>query len=188
MSSFKITITLESSLSSQELADFFSALAKSEQGDVQPLMRILHPVESPPAVALAPAPQPEPEPAPAPAPEPQPVLATVAATAAAPAPAKNIFWERCNILLVDDPTMEGIIKQIESGELSSPSSSISWNGPKHSPRSQHNRRIFDALRASPTRTLSFMSLGAQAGIPDKDKLKGYLREMEKQGFITATRA
>ncbi len=48
MSSFKVTITLQSDLSSQELADFFSALAKSEQGDVQPLMRILHPVEPPP--------------------------------------------------------------------------------------------------------------------------------------------
>ncbi len=52
MSSFKVTITLQSDLSSQELADFFSALAKSEQGDVQPLMRILHPVEPPPPPSI----------------------------------------------------------------------------------------------------------------------------------------
>ena len=48
MSSFEVTITLKSSLSSQELAEFFSALAKSEEGDVQSLVRIVHPVEPPP--------------------------------------------------------------------------------------------------------------------------------------------
>jgi hypothetical protein len=48
MSSFKVSITLESQLSSQELADFFAALAQSERGNAQPLMRILHPVEPPP--------------------------------------------------------------------------------------------------------------------------------------------
>jgi hypothetical protein len=171
-SSFKVTITLESSLSSQELADFFSALAKSEQGDVQPLIRILHPVEPPP-----PPPVPEPEPVPAPAPAP------VAPTP----PGKNTQWERCNIILTDEESMDRITREIESGELASPSTSFTWNGVKHSPRSQHNRRIFDALRASPNRTMSFTSLGAQAGIPDKDKLKSYLREMEKQGFISAMR-
>lgn len=53
MSSFKVTITLQSDLSSQELAEFFGALAKSEEGDVQPLMRILHPIEPPPLAAAA---------------------------------------------------------------------------------------------------------------------------------------
>jgi hypothetical protein len=48
-SSFKITITLESSLTSQELAEFFSALAQSEQGNMQPLFRVLHPVAPPPS-------------------------------------------------------------------------------------------------------------------------------------------
>lgn len=172
-SSFKVTITLESSLSSQELAEFFGALAKSEQGDVQPLLRILHPVEPPPLPPVAPS-----EPAPAPVP------ATVSVS---PPPAKNTQWERCNIILADDESMDRITREIESGELVSPSTSFTWNGVKHSPRSFHNRRIFDALRSSPNRTMSFASLGAQAGIPDKDKLKSYLREMEKQGFISAMR-
>ena len=52
MSSFKISITLESHLSSQELADFFAALAKSEQGNIEPLVRVLHPVEAPPPPSL----------------------------------------------------------------------------------------------------------------------------------------
>jgi hypothetical protein len=78
MSSFKVNISLESSFTSQELADFFAALAKSERGDSQPLLRILHPVVAPPppeeipsSIAsvetdveetVAPAPQPTPEP------------------------------------------------------------------------------------------------------------------------------
>ncbi len=52
MSSFKVSITLESQLSSQELADFFAALAQSERGNREPLVRILHPVEAPPPPSL----------------------------------------------------------------------------------------------------------------------------------------
>ncbi len=48
MSSFKVNISLEASFTSQELADFFSALAQSEKGNVQPLVRILHPIAEPP--------------------------------------------------------------------------------------------------------------------------------------------
>ena len=48
MSTFKVNISLEASFTSQELADFFAALAKSEQGDIQPLVRVLHPVAGPP--------------------------------------------------------------------------------------------------------------------------------------------
>ncbi len=48
MSTFKVNINLQAEFSSQELADFFTALAQSERGDMQPLMRILHPVEAPP--------------------------------------------------------------------------------------------------------------------------------------------
>lgn len=55
MSTFKVSITLESQLSSQELADFFAALAQSETGNSEPLrrlaaadFRVLHPVEPPP--------------------------------------------------------------------------------------------------------------------------------------------
>jgi hypothetical protein len=44
------------------------------------------------------------------------------------------------------------------------------------------------LRGAPNRTLSFTSLGAQAGIPNKEHLQWYLREMQKQGFITAVKA
>ena len=177
MSSFEITITLKSSLSSQELADFFSALAKSEEGDVQPLVRILHPVEPPPP--------------------PAPVLSTLEPSAspatrpseATPPPAnvKNTQWERCNITLANEETVEETIQAITTGEFVSPLPSISWQGIKHSPRSQHNQRIVSSLRTATNRTLSFPSLGAQAGIPDKEKLKSYLREMEKQGLITATR-
>ena len=179
MSTFKITITLESSLSSQELADFFSALAKSEQGDVQPLLKVLHPVAPPPPPPAPVAPEPEPAPAPVPEPPVQPPPEP---------PAKNIQWQRSNFTLVDDATVERITKLIENGEFLSPSPSISWFGHKHNPHAQHNRRIFDALKTAPNRTMSFTSLGAQTGIPDKDKLKSYLREMEKQGFITAQKA
>jgi hypothetical protein len=48
MSSFKVNISLEASFTSQELADFFTALAASERGDTAPLVRILHPIEPPP--------------------------------------------------------------------------------------------------------------------------------------------
>ncbi len=48
MSSFKVNISLEANFSSQELADFFAALASSERGNVEPLVRILHPVQPPP--------------------------------------------------------------------------------------------------------------------------------------------
>lgn len=179
MSSFEITITLKSSLSSQELADFFSALAKSEQGDVQPLVRILHPVEPPPPPAPLQAPiqpataTPTPEPAPTPAPP--------------TANAKNTQWERCNITLANEEVVEETIQAITTGEFVSPLPSVSWQGIKHSPRSHHNQRILASLRTATNRTLSFPSLGAQAGIPEKEKLKSYLREMEKQGLITATR-
>jgi hypothetical protein len=174
MSSFEVTITLKSSLSSQELADFFVALAKSEQGDVQPLVRILHPVEPPPPPTPLEPTQPVKQPETPPTTEP------------VPSP-KNTQWERCDIKLVDETTMEAIVQSINTGEFISPAPSISWQGIKHSPRSQHNQRIFTTLRATPNRTLSFTSLGAQAGLPEKEKLKSYLREMEKQGLITATR-
>jgi len=187
MSSFEVTITLKSSLSSQELADFFSALAKSEQGDVQPLVRILHPVEPPPP--------------PAPHQQPTPPLSTTSAptgpaTATTPVPTpvptqapnpKNTQWERCNITLTDETTVEAIIQSINTGEFISPSPSISWRGIKHSPRSQHNQRIVTALRSVPNRTLSFATLSEQTNIRDGKTLKSYLREMEKQGLITATR-
>jgi hypothetical protein len=54
MSSFKFTITLESEFNTQELADFFAALAQNERGNVQPLMRILHPREPPPTPPASP--------------------------------------------------------------------------------------------------------------------------------------
>lgn len=52
MASFKVTITLQSDLSSRELAEFFTALAKSEEGDVAPLMKVLQeaPVAAKPVV------------------------------------------------------------------------------------------------------------------------------------------
>jgi hypothetical protein len=180
MSSFKVTITLESSFTTQELADFFVALAKSEKGDVQPLFKILHPVDPPPAPTPPVSPEPErtamavstPQ-SPVLAPEPQP---------------KNIQWQRSNFTLVEDATLERIIEQIQSGEFLSPSPNVSWFGHKHSPHAQHNRRIFDTLKSAPNRTMSFTSLGAQAGIPDKEKLKSYLREMDKQGLIMIQKA
>jgi len=186
MSSFEVTITLKSSLSSQELAEFFSALAKSEEGDVQPLVRILHPVEPPPPPSTLHTIPTETTPATRPTePAIDPAPATVSATASANA--KNTQWERCSITLVDDTTVDAIVQSINTGEFLSISPSISWQGIKHSPRSQHNQRILTTLRGSPNRTLSFPSLGAQAGLPEKEKLKSYLREMEKQGLITATR-
>jgi tRNA uridine 5-carbamoylmethylation protein Kti12 len=101
---------------------------------------------------------------------------------------KNIQWQRSNFTLVDDTTLERIIEQIQSGEFLSPSPNVSWFGHKHSPHAQHNRRIFDTLKSATNRTMSFTSLGAQAGIPDKEKLKSYLREMDKQGLITIQKA
>jgi hypothetical protein len=179
MSSFKVTISLESNFTSQELAEFFSALASSERGNVEPLVRILHPVEPPPPPPPAVI-QPEPEPeqiAPPVEPVPEPPTQNV----------RNTQWERCNITLVNDATITAVIEAINSGAFISPSSSVSWRGSKHHPNAHHNQRILDALRNAHNRTLSFTSIGAQAGIPDKEKLKSYLREMEKQSLITATR-
>jgi hypothetical protein len=82
MSSFKFTITLESDFTTQELADFFAALAQSERGNAQPLFRILHPVATPPAATSEPVVAPT-EPAEVPA-EPTP-LATVAQPVPEPA-------------------------------------------------------------------------------------------------------
>lgn len=182
MSSFEVTITLKSSLSSQELADFFSALAKSEQGDVQPLVRILHPVEPPPPPSTLHTIPTETTPATRPTePAIDPAPATVSANP------KNTQWERCNITLTDETTVDAIVQSINTGEFISPSPSISWRGIKHSPRSQHNQRIVTALRSVPNRTLSFATLSEQTNIRDGKTLKSYLREMEKQGLITATR-
>lgn len=73
MSTFKFTITLESEYNTQELADFFAALAQSEQGRPQALFRILHPVAAPPPPPPAPSPEPPVEPiAPPPAPTAEP--------------------------------------------------------------------------------------------------------------------
>jgi hypothetical protein len=100
MSTFKVNINLQAEFSSQELADFFTALAQSERGDIQPLMRILHPVEPPPppplpvAVPEEEAPTEEP-----PAPLPAPVLEVPVATA--------------------EPTMtEALKKQLMASDLS----------------------------------------------------------------------
>lgn len=61
MSTFQVNISLQASFTSQELADFFVALAQTERGNVQPLVRILHPVEPPPPPS-APVPVPVPVP------------------------------------------------------------------------------------------------------------------------------
>jgi hypothetical protein len=184
MSSFKVNINLQAEFTSQELADFFTALAQSERGDSQPLMRILHPVEAPPPPAPVAVVEPQPQEQPVP---PAPVPVAIAEAEPAPVPNRNTQWERSNITLDEDAIVEARTQAIVTGEFLSPASSISWLGIKHNPRSQHNQRIFTALRGASNRTLSFTSLGAQAGIPDKEKLKSYLREMEKQGFITAAR-
>ena len=168
MSSFKVTITLQSDLSSQELAEFFGALAKSEQGDVQPLMRILHPIDPPPV--LTPVVIEEQAPAPAPA----------------PAPVRLKGWKSKTITLVDDATVEARIQAIVTGEFLSPTSTTSWFGIKHNPRSQHNQRILAVLKAATNRTMSFNSLRAQTGV-EEGKLGECMREMEKQGLITAAR-
>lgn len=177
MSSFKVNISLEASFTSQELADFFTALAKSEQGDSAPLVRILHPVAQPPpstpVVEEIVVPEPEPESVPVP-------VATVTNT-------KMTRWEQSNITLLEDALVDFITQGIVAGEFMSPISSVSWLGIKHNPRSQHNQRIHNSLRTAQNRTLSFTSLGAQAGIPDKEKLQCYLREMEKQGYVRVSR-
>jgi len=181
MSSFKVNINLQAEFTSQELADFFTALAQSERGDMQPLMRILHPVEPPPPPAPVTVVEPQPEPpVPATVAEPQPVPE-------APVPNRNTQWQRTSITLADDATVESRTQAIVTGEFMSPASSISWLGIKHNPRSLHNQRILAVLRAAPNRTMSFTSVGAQAGIPEREKLTGYLREMEKQGLITTAR-
>lgn len=97
MSTFKVNINLQAEFSSQELADFFTALAKSEQGDAEPLMRILHPVEPPPPPTLPPAPVPEEE-----APVDEPPVAPVEVPVA-----------------TAEPTMtEALKKQLMSSDLS----------------------------------------------------------------------
>lgn len=200
MSSFKFTITLESDFSTQELADFFAALAQSERGNAQPLFRILHPVSPPPTppttvsvpvdATLPPtavAPTPTPAPTATPTPVAAPTLATAPPAPASVAQSRNIQWERSNITLVAEDQVDALYRQILNCEIVSPSPSIHWNGPKHSPRAQHNQRIINALRNAANRTLSYQMIAAQAGIPEADKLKSYLRELEKQGFLTVAR-
>jgi hypothetical protein len=180
MSSFKFTITLESDFNTEQLADFFTALAQSERGNRQPLFRILHP-ETPPST-------------------PAPTMSvsedtTTAPVTAPPAPSpppnvppnRNIQWQHSNITLVAEDQVDTLHQQILNCEIVSPSPSIHWNGPKHSPRAQHNQRIINALRNAGNRTLSYQMIASQAGIPEADKLKSYLRELEKQGFLTVAR-
>jgi hypothetical protein len=174
MSSFKVTITLQSDLSSQELAEFFGALAKSEQGDVQPLMRILHPIDPPPVLT------------PVVIEEQVPVPVPVVIEEQAPAPVRLKGWKGKTITLVDDATVEARIQAIVTGEFLSPTSTTSWFGIKHNPRSQHNQRILAVLKAATNRTMSFNSLRAQTGV-EEGKLGECMREMEKQGLITAAR-
>lgn len=199
MSSFKFTITLESDFSTQELADFFTALAQSERGNGQPLFRILHPVSPPPTPPTTASVSVDATLPPTPpttsvsvdttlsptAPAPPPVLATV--PPASVAPTRNIQWERSNITLVAEDQVDTLYRQILNCEIVSPSPSIHWNGPKHSPRAQHNQRIINALRNAANRTLSYQMIASQAGIPEADKLKSYVRELEKQGFLTVAR-
>lgn len=187
MSSFKFTITLESDFNTQELADFFTALAQSERGNGQPLFRILHPETPPPTPApmrsgsvnttLPPT-----------ATAPTPALA-IAPPAPAPAPApptRNIQWQHSNITLVAEDQVDTLYRQILNCEIVSHSPSIQWKG-MYSPRAQHNQRIINVLRNAANRTLSYQMIASQAGIPELDKLKSYLRELEKQGFITVAR-
>lgn len=186
MSSFKITITLESELATQDLADFFTALAQSERGNGQPLFRILHPANPPPT-------PPTPETTSVDATQlptaeaPTSVPATVPPPPPAPVATRNIQWERSNITLVPEDRVDTLYRQVLNCELVSPAPSIHWNGPKHSPRAQHNQRIINSLRNAANRTLSYQMIAAQAGIPEADKLKSYLRELEKQGFLLVAR-
>jgi hypothetical protein len=172
MSSFKFTITLESDFNTQELADFFTALAQSERGNGQPLFRILHPETPPPTPTTTSITEDAPP--------------TAQVTPPAP-PNRNIQWQHCNITLVTEDQVDILYRQILNCEIVSPSPSIHWNGPKHSPRAQHNQRIINALRNAANRTLSYQMIASQAGIPEADKLKSYLRELEKQGFLTVAR-
>lgn len=195
MSSFKFTITLESEFNTQELADFFAALSLSERGNVQPLMRILHPREPPPTPPASPQvdtglPATETAPVssvPATLVPSQPATLVPSQPAPAPVPPRNIQWEKSNITLVAEDRVDTLYRQILACELVSPSPSIHWNGPKHSPRAQHNQRIVNALRNAANRSLSYQMIASQAGIPEADKLKSYLRELEKQGFLTVAR-
>ena len=181
MSSFKLTINLESEFTTQELAEFFAALSQVERGNSQPLIRILHPAAPPPSTEVAvDAPT-------ASAPIPVEPTLPVPAPAPAPAPTRNIQWERSNITLVAENQVDDLYRQILAGELVSPSPSIHWAGSKHSPRAQHNQRILNSLRQAANRTLSYQMIAAQAGIPEADKLKSFLRELEKQGFLTVVR-
>ena len=180
MSSFKFTITLESDFNTEQLADFFTALAQSERGNRQPLFRILHP-ETPPST-----------PAPTMGVSEDTTTAPVTAPPAPPSPPnvppnRNIQWQHSNITLVAEDQVDTLHQQILNCEIVSPSPSIHWNGPKHSPRAQHNQRIINALRNAGNRTLSYQMIASQAGIPEADKLKSYLRELEKQGFLTVAR-
>lgn len=178
MSTFKVNISLEASFTSQELADFFTALASSERGDSQPLLRILHPVAPPPP---APAPVAEAEPVPEPVAEATPPLATI------PRPAvQNTQWKNSNIHLTEDANIQDIIRRIDLRELVSHDASFTWHGIKHHPRSRHNQNIINALTAAQNRTLSFVALRAQLGTNEK-LLESYLREMKKQGIVTTTR-
>lgn len=174
MSTHPISITTQ--LTFQQIAALFTALAQSERGDMQPLMRILHPVEPPPPPAPVAVVEPQPE---------LPVPATVAEAQPVP-PAGNKGWGGKNITLADDTIVEACTKAMERGELVS-NSNYSWQKGKHDPRSPHNQRVISALRTPVNRTLSYTSLRAQTGINNDNLLKSYLREMEKQGLITATR-
>lgn len=186
MSSFKFTITLESDFNTQELADFFTALAQSERGNGQPLFRILHPETPPPTPTTTSISEDAPPTAPATAQPTAPATAPPTAPATAP-PTRNIQWQHCNITLVAEDQVDTLYRQILNCEIVSPSPSIHWNGPRYSPRAQHNQRIINALRNAGNRTMSYQMIASQAGIPEADKLKSYLRELEKQGFLTVAR-
>jgi hypothetical protein len=104
MSTFKISITLDSHLSSQELADFFAALAQSERGNVEPLHRVLHPVEPPPPPSPSPSPSPSEAPTELPA-MPQPALPV-------PEPAATETIKRCLMNTeISCKRMESIIRR-----------------------------------------------------------------------------
>ena len=109
MSTFKVNINLQAEFSSQELADFFTALAQSERGDMQPLMRILHPVEPPPR-GLGVANEPPP---------PQPVAVEADTTEEeAPTPVEEVPVPATAGPTPEPPVTEALKKQLMSSDLS----------------------------------------------------------------------
>lgn len=196
MSTFKVTITIQSDLTAAGLAQLFAGLASASASatqvfEEQPTLELNREQEVLETESMAPPASASSASSASPT---LPAVATIPTPVEVPPPvpsaaqSKNIHWEKQTLRLVDDATIANIVQKIECEELTSANPSISWKGQKHNPKSLHNQCILNALRNAQNRTLSFTSLVAITGILNKERMKTYLREIQKQGLLTTIRS